>query len=249
MFSPFIWSFYQEAFIDKLYFPQHLDNGEREEGGGIVYQVREGEAEEGTALSLAIEFCNEKKQIVEARFLAFGYSLLIGLLEITCTQIVGKSMQRGAFLNIRDYASYFSISPLESPLAEEFHPLFSLIQNALMRLSHLYKRDHPLEGRKVEGKERAWEGYSEEKRMQWVQQVLEEEIIPQIALDGGSIEVKEIRSHFHIIIAYQGACTSCPSAIGGTLQAIQDTLRTFIHPHILVEPDPSSLSLPFMSEF
>ena len=60
---------------------------------------------------------------------------------------------------------------------------------------------------------------------------------PYIALDAGGVEVINLLEDKEVIIAYQGSCTSCYSAIGTTLSYIQQVLRAKVHPSLVVVPD------------
>lgn len=66
-----------------------------------------------------------------------------------------------------------------------------------------------------------------------VEEILDESIRPALAADGGGLEVVERKDNI-VYIRYQGACGSCPSAIGGTLMAIQGMLREKLGPDIEV---------------
>ena len=77
------------------------------------------------------------------------------------------------------------------------------------------------------------------------EKTIDEEIQPYIAMDGGGIEILEFNEDHRLIIRYEGSCTSCYSAIGGTLSAIQNILRTKLDPKIEVVPDPSSLDFDY----
>jgi Fe-S cluster biogenesis protein NfuA len=61
--------------------------------------------------------------------------------------------------------------------------------------------------------------------------ILERTVKPYLAADGGGIEVVG-REGNRVYVKYQGACGSCPSSIGGTLQAIQSILRDEVDPDI-----------------
>lgn len=63
--------------------------------------------------------------------------------------------------------------------------------------------------------------------------ILDRTVRPYLAADGGGIVVLR-REGKYVFIKYQGACGSCPSSIGGTLQAIQSILRDEIDPEIEV---------------
>ena len=69
--------------------------------------------------------------------------------------------------------------------------------------------------------------------LQSVRQVLATAILPALAADGGGLEVVG-RHEKQIMIRYQGACTSCPSGLTGTLMAIEGILRKEVDPEIVV---------------
>lgn len=64
-------------------------------------------------------------------------------------------------------------------------------------------------------------------------QVLNERVRPALAFDGGGLEVMGLEGHT-LKVRYQGACGSCPSAISGTLIAIESVLQRYVDPNIEV---------------
>ena len=65
---------------------------------------------------------------------------------------------------------------------------------------------------------------SEDPEILKIEEVLDRTIRPGLQADGGDVEV--IRFADNILeISYQGACGGCPSAMYGTLDAIQNILR------------------------
>ncbi|PID60418.1 MAG: thioredoxin [Ignavibacteriae bacterium] len=63
--------------------------------------------------------------------------------------------------------------------------------------------------------------------------LLDQRVRPALAGDGGGLEVIDLNDKT-LIIRYQGACGSCPSAIHGTLVAIENLLKREIDPAIQV---------------
>jgi Fe-S cluster biogenesis protein NfuA len=63
--------------------------------------------------------------------------------------------------------------------------------------------------------------------------LLDQKVRPALAGDGGGLEVIGMDGMV-VKIRYQGACGSCPSAISGTLMAIEGLLKRDIHPAIQV---------------
>jgi len=65
-------------------------------------------------------------------------------------------------------------------------------------------------------------------KLESLQKVLAEKIMPMLAMDGGGMEVIDIKEaqngDFQLFIRYQGACATCSSG-NATLFAIEETLR------------------------
>lgn len=71
--------------------------------------------------------------------------------------------------------------------------------------------------------------------LEQINSFLDQRVRPALAGDGGGLEVLGIDG-YTLMIRYQGACGSCPSAISGTLTAIENLLRREINPAIEVIP-------------
>ncbi|MCB0406655.1 MAG: NifU family protein [Bdellovibrionales bacterium] len=70
---------------------------------------------------------------------------------------------------------------------------------------------------------------SEEQKI--IEEILDRTIRPGLQADGGDLEIIKIKGN-EVHILYQGACGGCPSAMMGTLDAIQGILQ-----HELQNPD------------
>jgi len=68
-----------------------------------------------------------------------------------------------------------------------------------------------------------------------INQVLEDNVMPALAADGGGLEVLDLHDHV-LTIHYQGACGSCPSSTAGTMAAVQNLLQRMVDPRIQVVP-------------
>lgn len=73
----------------------------------------------------------------------------------------------------------------------------------------------------------------QDERLDRILELLESRVGPALAGDGGGLEVLGLDGD-ELRIRYQGACGSCPSAITGTLRAIQELVRIEIDPRIRV---------------
>lgn len=57
-----------------------------------------------------------------------------------------------------------------------------------------------------------------------IEQILDRTVRPGLQADGGDLEVLSVEEN-EVRISYQGACGGCPSAMMGTLEAIENILR------------------------
>ncbi len=74
---------------------------------------------------------------------------------------------------------------------------------------------------------------SDDPRLMQINDILDEEIRPALAGDGGWLEVIGLKEDT-LTIRYQGACGSCPSSLTGTLMAIEKMVQDKVDPNIEV---------------
>jgi NFU1 iron-sulfur cluster scaffold homolog, mitochondrial len=68
-----------------------------------------------------------------------------------------------------------------------------------------------------------------------IDKVLDDEVRPGLAGDGGGIEIVGLEEDV-LQVTYEGACGSCPSSTSGTLQFIENTLKTELDKNLTVIP-------------
>lgn len=76
-------------------------------------------------------------------------------------------------------------------------------------------------------------------KLKKIEEVIDENIRPMLAMDGGNMEIIDIKEnddYVDVYIRYLGACAGCASGATGTLYAIESVLRQKIDPHIRVLP-------------
>ena len=77
------------------------------------------------------------------------------------------------------------------------------------------------------------EGDGQDGKLARINELLDSRIRPGLAGDGGGLEVLSFDGTT-LEISYHGACGSCPSAMGGTLQFIERLLQDEVDPAIRV---------------
>jgi len=65
--------------------------------------------------------------------------------------------------------------------------------------------------------------------------IIDAEIRPALQMHGGDLQILDYQDKI-LRIRYRGACGCCPSAMFGTLQLIEGTLKEKFHPDITVMP-------------
>ena len=72
-----------------------------------------------------------------------------------------------------------------------------------------------------------FDAMTSDERLATINRVLDGEIRPALAGDGGGLRVMGLEGHT-LKVRYQGACGSCPTATAGTLRAIEGMLREMV---------------------
>lgn len=68
-----------------------------------------------------------------------------------------------------------------------------------------------------------------------INDLIDQRVRPALAGDGGGLEILSLEGRT-LTIRYQGACGSCPSAIRGTMVAIENLLKREVNPNLEVVP-------------
>lgn len=72
-----------------------------------------------------------------------------------------------------------------------------------------------------------------EEKLSVINQVIDENIRPGLARDGGGLELLGLDENI-LKVRYQGACGSCPSSTAGTLNYISNLLQSRVSPHLTI---------------
>lgn len=188
--------------------------------------------------------------IVDAKFQVFGQSALIAAADVVCELVIGKNYDQakrvGAELIDKQLRDKPEVSAFPDETVSHINLAIDAIDAAVEKcldipLAETYVSPVPRDLASSEGGGYPdWPSFSYEKKLAVIEQVLDEEVRPYVELDDGGIEVQELNEN-ELVIAYQGACTSCFSAIGTTLSTIQQIMRTKVHPDLMVTPNMDEL--------
>jgi NifU-like protein len=185
--------------------------------------------------------------IADAKFQAFGSIALLGVGEIASELVIRKTKNQASRISA-DLIDQHVRDKKEVPaFPKEAHAILnqaiSAIDTAVQLCSDIIcsTADYdvtPIEwdaGDNPNGIP-GWDEFSHEKKIYLIEEVIDKEIRPYVELDAGGVKVIDLKENQELLISYQGSCTTCHSATGSTLTAIQQILRTRINPKISVIP-------------
>lgn len=247
--ASFPWTRYSKklvAKIEKAYNVGFFDREETEKRGMRWVMGEEGAVSEGNCVQLYWMVDKEDGTIVDVRFQVFGHSALIGVAEVASDLLVGKNYEQARRIGpdlidkqVRDRAD-------ESAFPKEAAPYLSLVMEAIKKcvyqcedlpLPMVYEAPPVLleQGGGLGEGYPEWENFTQSQKLGVIEEVMEREVRPYIALDGGGVEIVAMQGN-EVVIAYQGNCTSCYSSVGATLSYIQQVIRSKVHPGLSVVP-------------
>jgi NifU-like protein len=247
-----MWAAYSNLLKERILNPRNLGTFKDNTGAMQEMRVAVGEGEvEGNRLKIFIVVDETDGVIADAKFISFGESVLIGAADAACEVLLRKTYDQARRLTadlidrkVRDF-THISAFPKEAHGLVNL--VLSVIEEAAAKCADIPLKDPsiapPVPGfERDEGGHPNWHLFSSDEKLDHIKEIIRDEIQPYIELDAGGIEVVAFNDEKEIIIAYRGACTSCPSSTGATLDAIQHILRSRLSPILTVKPDLSLLS-------
>ena len=242
--SLYPWSFYSRKLISRIENPfcaGLCDKQEAMKRNWFYTTGSSGDKESGNAVSFSLSVDKEGGEIRDARFQAYGDSILIGAAETLCELIVGKTYHEATHLSLHDIDLHLRDTKEKEAFSKAAYShialAFNALINALDTCTHipLYASPPSFQPKTPLSLWPDWELLSKEEQLQAIEQVLKEEVLPIITRDAGGLQVLSLEDKT-VTIAYSGSCASCISATGSTLYYIQNVLRSRIHPAIVVIP-------------
>lgn len=251
LIKPFPWSLYSKKLMGKIDNPRSIGfftADESEQRGMRLVEATEGSVEAGNAIRFYWLVDKDDGAIVDARFQAFGQSVLIGAAEVVCQLVVGKNYDQAKRISADLIDKQVRDRPDTPAFPKETYPHLNLVLGAI-ELAAEQCTDLPLPdayvappvpseiGEVIPGGYPGWKELTLKKKIAVIEEILDRDIRPYIALDAGGVTVLNLINDRELIIAYQGNCTSCYSSIGTTLSYIQQVMRAKVNPDLVVVPD------------
>lgn len=249
--TPFPWARYSRKLKQKIDKPHSFGSFTKEESekrGVRLVTGEEGAPEEHNYVKFYFLVDKEDGMIVDARFQVFGQSALIGAAEAACELIAGKNYDQARRITADLIDKQVRDRPEKQAFPPETYPHLNLVLGAIdeaaeqctdLPLPSSYSAPPaPMDiGEVLEGGIPNWDEMPLKEQLQIIEQVLDHDIRPYVALDAGGVNVLDLQMGRKLQISYEGTCTSCYSAIGTTLSYIQQVIRAKVHPDIEVIPN------------
>ncbi len=248
------WSRFSRKLSHRIETPRHVGNyvSEGAQARGMRLAVgREGEVHEGHALALYLLVDESDGIIADAKFEAFGPTALIGAAEIACELLIRKNYDQARRLSADLIDKQVRDKNDEHAFPDDVSVYLNLvlfaIEEAAMQcmdipLSDVYvPTPVAISSESNEGYP-GWKDLSQKQKIALIEEVIASDIRPYIELDAGGIQIVNLIEDRELIISYQGSCTTCHSATGSTLTAIQQILRAKVSPDLVVIPDLALLT-------
>lgn len=252
--TSFPWMRYSKklaAKIDKLRCAGFFTQEESEARDMRLAVATEGRAVDGNIIRIYWLVDRDDGIIVDAKFQAFGQSALLGAAEVACELCIGKNYDQAQRISATLIDQQVRDRTDVPAFPQETAPHINLILEAIdacaeqctdLPLPSAYVAPPmPTEfGEIVPGGYPGWMELPVAKKIAVIEEVLNQDIRPYIALDAGGVEVLNLIDDKELIIKYSGSCTSCYSSVGTTLSYIQQVLRAKVNDQLVVVPDLES---------
>ncbi len=246
------WSSFSRKLCDKIEKPRFIGSFSPQEAAAKNMRLVIGSAkDEKRGFRIALYWLVDESDgvIADVKFGAFGSSALLGAAEATAELLIRKNYDQARKMHADFIDRHLRDKKDKEAFPEEEYYCLNLVVDAIEAAAdrcmdiELPEEYVPTPVRvSSEGKPYpGWDALSEKEQLAVLEEVIAVEVRPYIELDAGGIEIVSLKNGRDLLIAYKGACTTCHSSTGSTLQAIQQILSARVHPNIRVIPDGSFL--------
>ena len=243
LYEPFVWHQYSKKLKRHILEPKYVGLIQESQHRVVIGWEESFDRRQEAKLYLQIE--KESGKIIDARFQLIGESVLIGIFDALCDILKRRNILQAKRLtagflekSLQDQGSSLGVPKL---LAGHLNFVMNTLDMALEQCDDISIKESydstPLDIEMLEGSGyQDWETYNESEQLGILQKTLDEEILPFVELDGGSVKIKELLDGKRLFIEFSGNCGTCPSSQTSTLNAISSILRAKVHQTLQVIP-------------
>lgn len=243
MIRPFYWELFSKKIREKLDHLRYVGsfNIQTAEERGMRYVV-------GKDKNISLYWLVDETDgvIADAKFQVYGPIGLIAAAEVTSELVLRKNYDQASRLTA-DLIDQHVRDKKETPAFPKecdayLNQVLSALDQAIQQCYDIpfaatYDTT-PIENDfgEIPGGIPGWPDFPHGQKVKIIEEVIDKEIRPYIELDAGGVNLLELHESGEVLISYEGSCTSCHSATGSTLSAIQKILKARVHPSLFVTP-------------
>lgn len=210
---------------------------------------QEGKISDGQAVRLYWLVDVNDGIIADARFEAFGPPALIAAADLACEVIIRKNYEQARRVSAEILDRQGRDRSDKPAFPEEVGGLLNLVLFAIEETADQCTDipfadtyiSSPIDALPDGNGHPQWKELSVKQKIALLEEIVAKDILPYVQLDAGGVQIVNLIDEREVVITYQGSCTTCHSATGSTLHAIQQILRAKASPDLFVTPDLSLL--------
>ncbi|MDH4183505.1 MAG: NifU family protein [Nitrospinota bacterium] len=174
--------------------------------------------------------------VVNAKFFTYGGPDSLALGEAISVLAEGSSIQRAFAISGEDVAAtladanYYPFNKRDLMSQTDYliammrqdHPL------ALAKLAMALKMDGAGKASsdvELSQEDEKWLGMPKSEQIAMIERVIDNEIRGALQVDGGDIEIVDIKNGWDIYAEFKGACTSCSASVGSTFLVVENVIK------------------------
>ncbi len=227
--------------------------------GGILVVATMGKQSTSEETTLYWVVSEETDAIMAAKFRSFGPIATIVSSDVLTGLLIGKTLHKAIRITDSDIESVLRDDPEIPALPELKMNSLTIVTDAVKEAAAQHKGSDILEelNKELKAKESAkpktidskellhidedlaFAEMTPEQKLQTVEVTLDDNIRQMLIMDGGDMEVIDIKQEetgISIYIRYLGNCSGCATGDTGTLYAIETVLKEKLDPTITVIP-------------
>ncbi|MDH5476900.1 MAG: NifU family protein [Nitrospinota bacterium] len=179
----------------------------------------------------------EEEKVVKAKFFTYGGSDSVATGEAICDIAQDSPMQEAFSITGEQVISHLEQSNYypfnKDSLINQINSLIANLKQdypvALAKLSLSGKKASELKKATGSAEDEKWLKLSKSERIELINQAIDGQVRDALAMDGGDIDILDIKNDWDIYAEFQGACSSCSASIGSTFLVVENVIKAKVN--------------------
>jgi len=179
----------------------------------------------------------EEGKVINAKFFTYGGQDSVASGEALCEMALGASIQDALSIRGEDVlarlaaANYFPFS--RESVGNQVDSLVSAMNTeyplALAKLSLSGVKHSEEKNARNSAEDEKWLKMSIPERIRLINEAIDGQIRGALVMDGGDIDIVDIKNDWDVYAEFQGACSSCSASAGSTFMVVENVIRTKVN--------------------